>query len=211
MRLLAETRDLFFILGQADGSRLAELILQRCPERNRERAEIMVAAGEFAFLRGDVPSALDSMTAAAEMSVELGERRVEASARFFLGLNQMFSGAPDKARLHLANARAIYQETGNLIGEGRSTAALGFCYFLGDELARARELLEAALAMDRAARDRWSQGQANLYLGIVAESSSDTQAASAYFREAVECQLPYDDSTLLPMALIGPGERAGPT
>jgi DNA-binding CsgD family transcriptional regulator len=203
MRLLAETRDLFFILGQADGSRLAELILQRCPERNRERAEIMVAAGEFAFLRGDVPSALDSMTAAAEMSVELGERRVEASARFFLGLNQMFSGAPDKARLHLANARAIYQETGNLIGEGRSTAALGFCYFLGDEPARARELLEAALAMDRAARDRWSQGQANLYLGIVAESSSDTQAASAYFREAVECQLPYDDSTLLPMALIG--------
>jgi predicted ATPase/DNA-binding CsgD family transcriptional regulator len=203
MRLLAETRDLFFILGQADGSRLAELILQRCPERSRERAEVMVAAGEFAFLRGDVPSALDSMTAAAEMSVELGERRVEASARFFLGLNQMFSGAPDKARIHLVAARAIYQEAGHLIGEGRSTAALGFSYFLDDEPARARELLEAALAMDRAAQDRWSQGQANLYLGIVAESSADPQAASAYFREAVECQLPYDDSTLLPMALIG--------
>jgi non-specific serine/threonine protein kinase len=203
MRLLAETRDLFFILGQADGSRLSELILQRCPERNRERAEVMVAAGEFAFLHGDVPTALDSMTAAAEMSVELGERRVEASARFFLGLNQMFSGAPDKARIGLAAARAIYQETGNLIGEGRSTAALGFSYFLDDEPDRARELLAAALALDRAAQDRWSQGQANLYLGIVAESSADPQAASSYFREAVECQLPYDDSTLLPMALLG--------
>ena len=34
LRMLAETKDLFFILGQADGSRLAEMILQRCPERN---------------------------------------------------------------------------------------------------------------------------------------------------------------------------------
>jgi DNA-binding CsgD family transcriptional regulator len=70
------------------------------------------------------------------------------------------------------------------------------------QLARARELLEAALAMDLAARDRWNQGQANLYLGILAESA-DLQAASSYFREAVECQRPYGDSTLLPVALIG--------
>jgi DNA-binding CsgD family transcriptional regulator len=73
---------------------------------------------------------------------------------------------------------------------------------MDDEHARARELLEAALAMDLAAQDRWSQGQANLYLGVLAESA-DPQAASSYFREAVECQRPYDDSTLLPMALIG--------
>ena len=74
---------------------------------------------------------------------------------------------------------------------------------MDDERARARELLEAALAMDLAAQDRWSQGQANLYLGIIAESSADPQAASSYFREAVECQRPYGDSTLLPVALIG--------
>ncbi len=57
--------------------------------------------------------------------------------------------------------------------------------------------------MDLAAQDRWSQGQANLYLGILAESSADPRAASSYFREAVECQRPYGDSTLLPVALIG--------
>ena len=39
LRMLAETKDLFFILGQADGSRLAEMILERCPERNCHRAE----------------------------------------------------------------------------------------------------------------------------------------------------------------------------
>ena len=143
------------------------------------------------------------MTQAAEMSVELGERAAEAAAHLFLGIQHMFAGAPDKARGHLTTARTIAQETGDLIGEARSMAALGLSYFMDGERARARELLEAALAMDVAAQDRWSQGQANLYLGILAESSAEPQAASSYFREAVECQRPYGDSTLLPVALVG--------
>jgi predicted ATPase/DNA-binding CsgD family transcriptional regulator len=203
MRMLAKTKDLFFILGQADGSQLAELVLRQCPERNRDRAWVMAAAGQFAFLLGDVTTAAGLLTKAAELSVELGERRVEATARTFLGLHQVFAGAPDQARGHLAAARVIQQETGDLIGEGRSTAALGFSYFMGGEQARARELIESALAMDVAAQDRWSQGQANLYLGILAGSSADPQAASSYFREAIECQRPYGDPTLLPVALIG--------
>ena len=203
MRLLAETRDLFFILGQSDGSRLAELVLQRCRERNRDRAWLMTAAGQFAFLLGDVTASVDLMTKAVQMSVELGERQVEATARFFLGLHQAFGGAPDEARGHLAAARAIQQELGDLIGEGRSTALLGLTYFMDDERARAREVLEVALAMDLETEDRWSQGQANLYLGIIAELSDDPHAASSYFRDAVECQLPYGDSTLLPVALVG--------
>jgi tetratricopeptide (TPR) repeat protein len=152
---------------------------------------------------GNLPDAAGLMRQAAELSVELGDRPAEGAAHLFLGLQHMFAGAPDKGRGHLTTARAIYQETGDLIGEGRSTAALGLSYFMDDERARARELLEAALAMDLAGQDRWSQGQANLYLGILAESSADLQAASSYFREAVECQRPYDDSTLLPMALVG--------
>jgi hypothetical protein len=54
--------------------------------------------------------------------------------------------------------------------------------------------------MDLAAQDRWSPGQANLYLGIVAESSAEPQAASSYFRD-VASQRPYGDSALLPVAL----------
>jgi predicted ATPase/DNA-binding CsgD family transcriptional regulator len=203
MRLLAETRDLFFILGQADGRRLAEMILQRCPERNPHRVWVMIAASHFAFLLGDVAAAAGLMTKAVDLSVELGERTAESAAHSFLGIQQTFTGAPEKARGHLAAARAIQQETGDLIGEGRSTAVLGLTYFMDGQLARARELIETALAMDLAAQDRWSQGQANLYLGILAESSADVQAASSYFREAVECQRPYGDSTLLPVALIG--------
>ncbi len=162
MRLLVETKDLFFMLGQADGNRLAELVLQRCPERNRCRAEAMIAAGHFAFLLGDVPAAIGLMTEAAELGVELGERAVVGTAHWYLGLHRMFAGAPDEGRVHLTTARAIQQETGDLLGEARTTAGLGFTYLVGDEPARARELLDEALAIGMAAQDRWSQGQANL-------------------------------------------------
>ena len=203
MRLLAETRDLFFILGQADGSRLAEMILERCPDRNRHRAWLMVWAGHLAFLLGYAPDAAGLMTQAAELSVELGEPAAEAAAHLFVGIQHIFAGAPDKARGHLTTARTIAQEAGDLIGEARSMAVIGLTYAMAGDTARARELLEAALAMDVAAHDRWSQGQANLYLGILAESSAEPQAASSYFRDAVECQRPYGDSTLLPVALVG--------
>ncbi|MET0163979.1 MAG: LuxR C-terminal-related transcriptional regulator, partial [Vicinamibacterales bacterium] len=203
MRLLAETKDLFFVLGQADGSRLAETILQRCPERNRHRAWVLIAASHLAFQLGNMADAPGLMTQAVELSVDLGERMAESTAHQFLGLQQALAGASDTARDHLTAALAIQRRTGDLIGEGRSTSVLGLTHFLDGDRARGRELLESALAMDVAAQDRWSQGAANLYLGILAESSGDPQAASSYFREAIECQRPYGDSTLLPVALVG--------
>ena len=203
MRLVAETKDIFFMLGQSDGSQLAELVLQRCSERNRYRVAVKIAAGHFAFLLGDVTAANAHLTEAAETSVDLGERALEGTAHWFLGLHRMFAGVPDEGRGHLARARAIQQETGDLLGEARTTAALGFTFLMDQERASARELLESALAIGLAAQDRWSQGQANLYLGILAESSADSQAASSFFRKAVECQRPYRDSTLLPVALVG--------
>jgi DNA-binding CsgD family transcriptional regulator len=74
---------------------------------------------------------------------------------------------------------------------------------MDDQSAGGRELLEAALTIALEAQDRWSQGQANLYLGILAESSAGPRSASSYFREAVDCFHPYHDSTLLPVALVG--------
>jgi len=203
MRVLVATRDLFFILGQADGRRLAELALQRCPERNRDRVECVIAAGQYAYLLVDLPAATRLTTEAAEMSVELGERAAEGRAYWFLGLYQLFGAGPDNGRRHFAIARAIQQETGDLRGEGRTTATLGLALVKDGEPAAARELLEQALAIGVAAEDRASQGQANLYLGILAVSSADPKSASSYFREAVQCLQLYHDATLLPMALAG--------
>lgn len=203
MRMLVGTKDLFFMFGQADGHRLAELILERCPDRNRPRAETTLAAGIFGCLLGDLPTGLARLTEAAELSAELGERAVEGWAYWFRGLHQMFRGATVEGRGDLTTARDIHREVGDLLGEARATNAIGLSYLMDHDPARAREVIEEGLAIALAAGDRWSQGQANLYLGIVAASSSDERAASSHFREAVECMRPYRDATLLPVALVG--------
>ncbi|WP_328991246.1 LuxR C-terminal-related transcriptional regulator [Kribbella sp. NBC_01245] len=203
MRMLVTTRDLFFILGQADGRRLTEEALRRCPERNSDRAECTLAAGQYAYLLVDMPAAFALTTEAVELSAELGERAAEGRAHWFLGLQKLFGAGPDNGREHFVTARAIQQETGDLRAEGRTTATLGLVLAKEGEPAAARKLLEEALSIGVAAQDRASQGQANLYLGILAGSSADPDGASSYFREAVECFQYYQDSTLLPAALVG--------
>jgi predicted ATPase len=42
-------RDLFFLLAQTDGRRLAEEMLEHCPERDRERVQVQVTAGLLAM------------------------------------------------------------------------------------------------------------------------------------------------------------------
>ena len=49
LRLFAATRDLFQILAQADGRRIAQLLLQRCPARDRCRVEVLITAGILAM------------------------------------------------------------------------------------------------------------------------------------------------------------------
>lgn len=203
MRMLVATRDLFFLLGQADGKRLTELALQRCPERNSDRVECTLAAGQYSYLLVDMPAAVALATEAVELSVELGERAAEGRAHWFLGLQKLFSTGPDNGREHFATARSIQRETGDLRAEGRTTASLGLALVKEGEHAAARKLLEEALAIGVAAQDHASQGQANLYLGILAGSSADPDSASSYFREAVESFQHFHDSTLLPVALVG--------
>lgn len=205
MRLLAETKDLFFMLGQADGSRLAELALNSCLDRDRYYVEVKVVAGHFAFQLGNLSTATRHLTEAVDMAAELGDRAIESTAHWFLGLHQMFSGAPERAREHLNAARKLREGSGDVLWSARTTAALGLTFLMDQEVARARELLEEALEIGVVAGDRWSQGQANLYLGIIAETSADRKASS-FFRDAIECLRPYEDATLLPVALIG---RAG--
>jgi predicted ATPase len=50
--MLAGTRDLFFRFGQADGLRLARLLLERCPLRDRHRVEAQISAGQLATTMG---------------------------------------------------------------------------------------------------------------------------------------------------------------
>ena len=203
MRVLGGTRDLFFRFGQADGLRLAQRVLERCPARDRHRVETQISAGQLANSLGDFQAARDVLAQARELGAELDEPALEAWTRFFQGLAETLAGAFEPGRDHLQASRALHHELGIRIGEARSIAVLGMTFVMAGETARAKGLLEEALSIYVAEDDHWGQGQCHTFLGVIAESSaSGPSRATSHYRRAVDCLRPFRDATLLPVALI---------
>jgi DNA-binding CsgD family transcriptional regulator len=210
MRLLAGTRDLFFRFGQADGLRLAQLLLERCPVRDRYRAEAQISAGQLAASMGDRGTARIVLSEARELSAELGEPVLEAWTRFFQGMTETFAGAIAAGREHLEASRALHHELGIRIGEGRSVAVLGISFVMARDTARAKELFETALSIYIAEKDQWGQGTCHTFLGMIAASNAtDVSNPTSHYRKAVDFLRPLRDATVLPVALIGQAEVLG--
>ncbi|MDX6645903.1 MAG: hypothetical protein QOK40_1630 [Miltoncostaeaceae bacterium] len=202
--LLAATRGLFHVLGSADGRRLAELMVQRCPARDRDRANLQIMAGQLAMVLGDGAAARRALEEARLLAAELGEREVEGWACCFAGLVETLGGSIAAARGHLEAARALHGGLAVPSGWARATAALGLTFLIDGEPARARELVEEALAVDVAEDDEWGQGHCNLYLGIIADAeAADPGILTSHYREAVERLRGFRGGPLLPLAMIG--------
>jgi non-specific serine/threonine protein kinase len=202
--MLAGTRDLFYKFGQSDGLRLALLLLDRCPARDRHRAEVQIAAGQFGTATGDLIAAKALLAEARELSRGLAEPVLEASAAWFQGVAETVSGEPAVGREHLNRSRALYHELGVRIGEARALAGLGGTYLFENDLRRAKELHEDALAIYLEEDDRWGQGQCHTFLGMIVEATAvDPADAISHYRRAVELLRPFQDATLLPVALLG--------
>ena len=203
MRLLVGTRDLFFRFGQADGLRLAQLLLERCSAHDRHRLEGLISAGQLAVSMGDNATARSVLAEARELNAEIREPVLEAWTRFFQGLTETFAGAVEAGREHLEASRKLHQELGIRIGEGRALAVLGLSFLVANETGRARELIEAALSIYVAEEDRWGQGTSHAFLGMIAESTAPgLSTATAHYREAVKLLRPLRDATVLPGALL---------
>ena len=108
LRLFAATRDLFQNLAQADGRRIAQLLLQRCPARNRCRAEVLITAGILAMVTANAQASRAFHSEAQRLSAELGERELEAFATFYRGLTNTLHMAVESARVDLEAARALH-------------------------------------------------------------------------------------------------------
>ena len=201
LRMLGGTRDLFFRFGQADGLRLATLLLERCPARDRDRAAAQMSAGQLAISMGDSESARTVLSEARALAQELETAALEAWTAFFQGLADTLAGSVASAREHLETSRERHRELGIRIGEARAVAVLGMSHLMGGETERAEELLDAALSIYVAEEDGWGQGQCHVFLGVIAESRP-AEAATAHYRKAVEFLRPTRDATLLPVALI---------
>jgi non-specific serine/threonine protein kinase len=204
LRLLAGTKDLFFRFGQADGIRLAHLLLERCSVRDRYRVAAQIAAGQLATATGDAETARRIMADARELSRELDEPVLEAWARFFQGWAETLLAALDTGREHLQASRALHRELGIRIGEARALAVLGVNFLMANENARAEEVLQLALEICVAEDDPWGQGACHTSLGLIAETTAiGTMRASSHFRQAVDLLRRSRDATLLPVALLG--------
>jgi ATP/maltotriose-dependent transcriptional regulator MalT len=203
-------RDVFLMLGEADGRLLSRLLLERCAARDRERVEVQITAGMLALLV-DAQAARGALAEASELSAELEEPGLEGWALVFLGLTETLAGAVESAREHLETSRAELEGLGVRRGWAIATAALGLTYVMTDNLLRARELVDQALAVNVAAGDDWGQGQCQIYLGIITESTlTDPARATDHYRRAVELLRPFRGGPLLHVALVWQaGEVAG--
>jgi DNA-binding CsgD family transcriptional regulator len=189
------------MLGHADGWRLAAELLQRCTHRDRHRVIVQITAGVIGFQQGPLDDAQAVLTAAAELAAELGENGLGAWSLTFLGLTDVLAGRLESGRRRLETARRIHRDEGEAVGEARATGVLGLAHAIDGDNERARELVDAALALCMRAGDRWGQGHLHTYLGIISEGLGDEAAATTHNRTAVECFLPFRDSSLLPTAL----------
>ena len=195
-------RDLFLLLGQADGRRIAEALLEHCPTRDRRRAEVEITAGLLAMMTVDPDAAKTALTNARELSIELGDRALQGWAAFFRGLTETLAREFDTARAHLEEARSLHREAGGAIGDGAARAALGLGAAMTGGPERGTDLLEQALSIQASAGWGWGLGQAHLYMAIVGVTGGNPERVSEHARAAVDALRPYRDSSLLPMALV---------
>jgi predicted ATPase/DNA-binding CsgD family transcriptional regulator len=208
--LLYSTWDLFFMLGQSDGLRLGELLLERCPERDRSRVSGQISVAVLRLMQADAKGTGSMLDEASALSAELDDPDLEGWARFFQGLGATLGGAGDAGREALTHARDLHHELGVRIGEGKAIAVLGLIELKTGDPGRARELVEEALEIQLATGDLWSQGQCHAYLGMIAEANAaDPSQATAQYGQAVESLGAFRDATLLPVALALQGGIVG--
>jgi predicted ATPase len=202
-RVMGAVRDLFFRFGQADGARLAPLLLERCDHQDGYRVETQIAAAQFAAMLGDFAEADRILSQARDLSRQLEDPLLEAWTRFFQGLGATLGGNVDVGREHVRASRDLHHEFGVRMGEGRALAVLGLSHLMAGELDRAKEPVESALEIYVAESDRWGQGACHMWLGMIAASSrSDPSFATDHYRRAVGFFRPSRDASLLPSVMI---------
>jgi hypothetical protein len=195
--------DLFLMLGQADGRRLADLLLDRCPACDRYRVDVQISAGALAWWTGDAEGARRSLAAGRRLATDLDERALEGWGRIFERLVDLFGGSVERARHQFQEAQRLHRELEVRSGEARSTSAIGPTHMLEGDSGRAKHLVEEGLDIVLEAGDRFTHGQSHTYLGLIAQSTGDERAAPFHYRAAVDCLRLHRDATLLPMTLVG--------
>jgi predicted ATPase/DNA-binding CsgD family transcriptional regulator len=150
------------------------------------RAEVLVGAGEVAFLQCDYGIAADHLSAALELVRDLGDRRATATV-----LQRLGSIAREQARYQEAlqlhqQSLAIWQELGDACGVGASHDYLGFVAWLSGNPQAGGKECAAALTVFKRAGDLRATAAALVNLGACALHQGQLEEARERFEEALQ-------------------------
>lgn len=149
------------------------------------RADVLIKAGEVAFLQCDYELAGEHIRRALELTDQLGDRPATATALQRLGSIAREQGHfTDARRLH-RDSLAIWRELGDCYGIARSQNYLGFVAWLAGDHAGAAQLCGEALSVFQ--RDRHDQDavEALVNLGAAALYGEELELARERLEQAL--------------------------
>jgi predicted ATPase/DNA-binding CsgD family transcriptional regulator len=145
-----------------------QVLLQADRISTERRADILVKAGQVAFLQCEYEAASRHLQTALNLVDELGDRRAAATALQRLGSIAREQARYDEARQVHERSLAIWRELGDAEGIAASQDYLGFVAWLRGDSVTGEELCTAALAEFQRTGDLQATATALVNLGACA-------------------------------------------
>ncbi len=145
-----------------------QVLLQADRLSAERRADILVKAGQVAFLQCEYEAASRHLQTALDLVDELGDRRAAATALQRLGSIAREQARYDEARQVHERSLAIWRELGDAEGVAASQDYLGFVAWLRGDSDTGEELCTAALAEFQRTGDLQATATALVNLGACA-------------------------------------------
>lgn len=146
------------------------------------RAQVLLAAGEVAFLQCDYEPAAERLHRALELTDDLA---IRAAAQQLLGSIAREQGRYEQARASHQHSLQIWESLGDRLGIAASRDYQGFIAWLGGDCAGAQALCALALSEFRQAGAHQRAASALVNLGAAAVYSGDPIAAREHLEHAL--------------------------
>ncbi len=151
--LIAAATELYHSGPFTDGLRFAEAAHRLAPLRG-DQAEALRLTGHHQGVLGVHEQARESLLSARQLFGELGDRRLEASARHELAWMDVLQGNHDEARAELTRVLALFRELGDRHSEAATRHELARVDVAQGNYGEARAELTRVLALVRELGDR---------------------------------------------------------
>jgi predicted ATPase/class 3 adenylate cyclase len=179
------------------------LALPGAKDRNTARAKGLTGAAGIAYWQNDYGAASAWYAEAEEIIRDRDDPVWLADALYNSGTVAALTGDMAGVTAKLAEGLAIGRRVGDDGIIGRFLGAMGYMAFMGDDLPRARDLLEQTLAAAERAGERLPTAQAHHMVAQVARLEGRFDEAAEHYRQAVRFGHELGDAASLTEPLQG--------